>query len=333
MDSSLIPDKPQIVFLGGTGRSGTNITKDVLSRHSQIVTLPFEYRFIIDPDGLVDFYRSYSTTWSPYLADRRLKRLEALLKGLTHEPLFHRIIGDVLRIINRDGKVIAPRRYHGWNLDNHLPNYSQYVQNLMAELREFAYSSAWVGTESYALRSKIYHAGPKTEEELAVILNRFINSIIIDLLTYHDKTVYVEDNTWNILFARELIQLVPQAKILHIYRDPRDVVASLTQQRWSPTDTEEAALWYRSLMTHWIEIRSDLPKECYLEFSLETLVDMSEKTIRSICGFIQLPYEPVLLNVDLSRSNRGRWLHQFSSSEKQVVENILGDVITLLGYE
>jgi hypothetical protein len=63
----------KMIFVGGTGRSGTSIVKELIAAHPGAASLPFEYRFIIDPDGLVDFYTSYTAAWSPYLADRTLK--------------------------------------------------------------------------------------------------------------------------------------------------------------------------------------------------------------------------------------------------------------------
>ena len=43
--------EPNILFVGGVGRSGTSVTRQVLGLHPQVANLPFEYRFIIDPDG------------------------------------------------------------------------------------------------------------------------------------------------------------------------------------------------------------------------------------------------------------------------------------------
>jgi len=227
--------------------------------------LPFEHRFLIDPDGLVDFYRSFTAAWSPYLADRRIKRLEKLLLTLAEQPVWSRWIGNAILKLNRDGKTISPRIYHRWHLTAHFPGFKSHVQSLIAELREFSFSAAWSGTESYSWHPEIDHMGPKTPQELAPILGKFVNRVVNDYLAQVGKTVFVEDNTWNILIARELLDMLPQAKILHIYRDPRDVVASFVHQRWCPNDIEQAARWYLDLMTHWFTVRDSLPQESYHE--------------------------------------------------------------------
>jgi hypothetical protein len=334
MDNALTSNnEPNIIFIGGTGRCGTNISKAVLANHPQVMTLPFEYRFIIDPDGLVDFYRSFTATWSPFLADRRLKRLERLLTGLAVEPVPHRLAGALLRCLNRDGKTFSPRQYHRWNLAARLPNYRQHVRTLVACLTDFTFPAAWVGTESYTFRPQVCHAAPIPPAELAQILGDFIRTVIGDLLAQTGKRFFVEDNTWNILFARELLDFIPSARILHVYRDPRDVVASFIRQRWAPNDVAQAARWYKAIITHWFVIRETLPSESYFECSLESLVNDTERVVRDVCRFTSLPFHPTLLQTDLSQSHQGRWRRDLISQEQQIVQQILGEIIETLGYD
>jgi len=333
MDYVMQADIPKIVFIGGTGRCGTNITKDILSQHPKVATHPFEYRFIIDPDGIVDFYRSYTATWSPYLADRRLKRLENLLAALSREPAYHHWLGKLLKQFDKSGKIISPRRYYGWRLDRHLPNFREHSQALIEELMDFSFSARWVGTESYTYHPQIYFAGPKRDEELATILGKFVNKVILDFLKFQNKEFYVEDNTWNFLFARELLQLAPQSKLLHIYRDPRDVVASFVQQNWAPSELCQAAEWYKTMMYHWFNIREQLPVGSYYEYSLESLVDSPKQTLENLCKFVGLSYDPIFLEVDLSKSHQGRWREDFDIDEQKILQKILGDVIAKLGYK
>lgn len=328
----MTPTDPKIVFIGGTGRSGTNISKAILSKHPEVASLPFEYRFIIDPDGLVDFYKSFTAAWSPYMADRRLRRLEKFLRGLSREPLGHRIAGEIIRMLNRDGRIISPRQYHRWHLNAHLPNFEKHVNNLMRNLVQFTFPAAWVGTKSYTLFPKVYYAGPILSENLAHIIGNFIKAVIGDFLASQKKSVFVEDNTWNILFAQELLEFVPTAKILHVYRDPRDVIASFVHQRWSPSDVEQATLWYRDIMTRWLTIRNLLPPDAYFEYSLEELVQLPKTTLSRICDFIGIPFAPSLLEIDLSHSHRGRWRKDFSPKQIQVIENILYDILIEFGF-
>ena len=317
----------KMIFIGGTGRSGTSIVNKILASHPDAASLPFEYRFIIDPDGLVDFYASYTASWSPFLADRRLKRLEWMLNSLAREPWLSRIIGHVLQGLNYDGKKLSPRSYQGWELKRHLPNYELHVQQLMSELIEFSFSARWPGSESYQLSPHLYYAAPRSKGELAQILGGFVRNVISDLLEHTGKGFFVEDNTWNVLFAREILDFIPSAKIVHVYRDPRDVVASFSCQRWSPNDKEQGAIWYRDMINHWTGVRSTIPSDSFYEIELEELVIDPETVIKSVCEFAEISFDPVMLELDLSHSHSGRWKAEYNAEERAKVTAVLNDVV------
>lgn len=323
----------KMILIGGTGRSGTSIVKEILANHHDASSLPFEYRFIIDPDGLVDFYTSYTAAWSPYMADRRLKRLERLLNDLAREPLYHRVLGRLIRWSNPSGRILTPRAYHGWKLKRHLPNYESHVQNLMSRLVEFSFSASWVGTESYQLFPRMHHAAPKTKGELAQVLGDFVRDVIGDLLRETGAKFFVEDNTWNIFFAREIMAMLPEAKLIHVYRDPRDVVASFSQQRWCPTRKDQSAYWYRAMMVYWFEVRANLPRGSYYELRLEDLVANPQVELRAVCKFADIPFSEAMLEIDLGHSHSGRWKKEYSHEESVLVGDILGDILDELGYD
>lgn len=322
----------RIILVGGTGRSGTSIVKELLAAHPDAVSLPFEYRFIIDPDGLIDFYAGYTAAWSPYLADRKLQRLERLLKVLSREPWYHRILGDLIQFLDPQGRVVAPRAYHGWGLGKHLPNFDDHVDRLLRRLTEFRFPACWVGTESYELRPSIYHGPHRSRQELARILGDFVRDVINDLLEAKGADIFVEDNTWNILFAGEMLELLPDAKIVHVYRDPRDVVASFSEQRWSPRDKVQAAHWYKAIMEHWFEVRAGLPPESYVELALEDVVADPRTALLQVCKRVGMDLHPRMLELDLSHSHSGRWRREYTDIEKICVQEILGPVIERLGY-
>jgi hypothetical protein len=326
------PESPPIVLIGGSGRSGTNITKQLLGLHSRVHAMPFEARFTVDPDGLVDFYESFNAAWSPYIADVRLKRLRGLLDKLGGRPLWQRLAGALVKLFNRRSRWLTPRRYHGWRLAAYFPDYRKHVDALMGELVEFSYPASWVGSPSYAWRPKHWHSGPRPKEELAAIMGRFVNALAAGALEKFGKDVFVEDNTWNILFARQLRDFTPQAKILHIVRDPRDVVASLTKQRWAPSTAPETAAWLSQIMQRWFEMRKTLPEGSFLEVRLEDLVADPRGTLTKMCAFIGLEFEEAMLAQDLSRSHAGRWKTEISAQDARRIQPVLAPILDEYGY-
>lgn len=48
------PESPDLIFIGGTGRSGTHVLSHLLSSHSQYARVPIECRFHCNPQGFPD---------------------------------------------------------------------------------------------------------------------------------------------------------------------------------------------------------------------------------------------------------------------------------------
>jgi len=71
------------IFIGGTGSSGTTILRKIISRHSKLYAFPFETRFLIDPDGIVDLYNGLLYGWAPYMIDKKIKRFRNLIWSLS----------------------------------------------------------------------------------------------------------------------------------------------------------------------------------------------------------------------------------------------------------
>ena len=322
----------KLVLIGGTGRCGTNVLKDLLSVHSQVASLPFEHRFFIDPDGILDFYSSYSQFWSPFVADRRVKRLSDLLGRVGRARGGQKVGKRLLKFFDKKHRFISPPSYTDWELHKHFPNFEKHNKTLVERLTEFEFSAVWPGTKGWSFRPKLVHAPPKSREHLQVMLRKYTQDLLLDFCHSAGRTCFVEDNTWNILFAHQWSEIMPDAKLIHIIRDPRDVVASFMKQRWCPSDFHQAVQWYKALMENWFSIRDKLPQGFFLEVKLEDLVTEAEKTIASICKFTGLPFEEKLLDFDLSHSNSGRWKKDFSDSEKKDIDEALVEILNLLGY-
>jgi len=276
--------------------------KDILSLHPDVASHPFEYRFIIDPDGVVDFYTTALNCWSPYIINQKLHRLESFLTVLAK-------------------RWSGKETYVNWELNQHLPDYEKRVNTLMDDLVDFKYSGI-----HYGLREQrtLYFMGCKTRNELAQILGGFIRSLIDGYLKQKGRRIYVEDNTFNLLFARELLDLLPEAKFIHMVREPLDVIASLSKQRWAPTDKVNTAKWYRETISKIEVVKQTIPRKSLMVVDLYELVDDRERVLKELCEFLGISFSGKMLGVDLSKSNRGRWKDEFTDDELVAVQRVLG---------
>jgi hypothetical protein len=322
-----------ICLIGGTGRCGTTILKKIFHEHPQVAHIP-EWRITLDPDGLIDFYMTLSEGWSPYLFDIKLKRLQKLLQDAGRSSA----VWNPYRLVLKKFKIqkifpfhLSPR-YSDFSIKKVCPEYSSLVKELTENLKKFEYRGDWTGQRFFTKRT-IQYAPPWGKDDLADVLGRFLGQVIQNMLDKQGKQIFVEDNTWNILWFDKFLELMPQAKLIHIYRDPRDVVASFTKQTWTPTDPSRAALFYNGIMERWWEIHKHLPKKSYMEISLENLVQAPEAVTKEICRFWNIPWHNSLLKTDLSRSHSGRWKKDLNPDDQDRIQTILSDTMDKLGYK
>jgi hypothetical protein len=322
-----------IVFVGGSGRSGTNITKKIFSKHSEIATLPFEHRFIIDPDGLVDYLNAVSASWSPFHIDKHTHRLENYLRALSRRRPFQYRLGQLIKTIDKSGRKFTPPGYHGWELSRWFPRWDERVEQLISELAPSKFPGCWPGVLPFRKNNRMYFGAYGTRGEIAHKLGKFVKGCFDDHLKWTGKSIFLEDNTWNILYGRELLEMLPGAKLIHVYRDPRDVVASFVRQRWCPSNVGVAVEWYKSIMERWADVKQKLDPASYFEFPLEDLVANPQATLHELCRFIGIDMETKMLEVDLSQNNTGRWRKDLSPHEQALVCRELRPLLRRYEYE
>jgi len=322
---------PPIVYISGSGRSGTNILKEILSNHSKCGALPFEYRFTIDPGGIVDFYNSYTNNWSPYAADLKIKQLRSFLLNMAkRDKLAHAMNGWLKQ--NEENRYLIEGPYAGWELENWFPGYTKFVNQLIDSLTSFSYQGVWPGLKSIHEPSQMIFAPPYTQEELGQKLSTFLYQCFNSFLQKENKEVFIEDNTWSVLYAKSLFDLTLDAKLVHIIRDPRDVIASLMHQRWTPNELKHVVEWYKHVMETWSKNKATLSKNQFIEIKLEDLIENTKGTLTSLCSFIDLPFEEALLDISLKNSNTGRFKNEFAAEEIVLIEEELAGIISAYNY-
>lgn len=290
----------KIIFIGGTGRCGKSIVAECLARHPDAVKLSFELRFLTDPDGIVDFYASSLASWSPFLADVRIRRLGRLLTTLG---------------------ASNGQKYTGWQLRKHLPNWDNHVSELMQQLYDFRYLGKWVGMP---FEQPIYHAGAPDRESLARILGTFIRAVIKDFLHAHNRNIFVADETWSVLFARELSELLPEAQFVNVYRDPRDVVSSMIQQPWCPKDLKLAVQYYSDIVEYCLDHAS------FGEVCFERLLEHPRFQMVGLCEYLGIDFRDAMLELlDKEKANIGRWKDEADQEAFELVMSLVKE----LGYE
>lgn len=150
-----------------------------------------------------------------------------------------------------------------------------------------------------------------------------------------------------------LRELWPDAQFVHLVRDGRDCVASLTQMRWWPHGIYGAvATWVHSVdLARRAQRR--LPADAFLEVRYEDLVADPRAQLERLCAFLGEEFEetmlqPHLLAEELPPRQRDHWhsntrqkvgtgrvgTHQrvLAAAEVALVEHVAGSRLRMLGY-
>jgi hypothetical protein len=156
-----------------------------------------------------------------------------------------------------------------------------------------------------------------------------------------------------VLHVARLVELFPEAVIVHMIRDGRDVAASFLELGWAST-IEEAALHWRLRVGRGRRAGVALPGGRYHEIRYEDLVVDPEPPLRTFCGAASLPFDAAMVDhadraaevvgTTSHPSYHGRlaeplrpdlrdWRRDLVEEDVERFELVAGDLLTELGYE
>lgn len=128
----------------------------------------------------------------------------------------------------------------------------------------------------------------------------------------------------------------PEAKFIHLLRDPRDVARSSVGMGWAGHSYYGVA--------HWIDTEADwdaanLPPERALTVRFEDLILDLDAGLRDICEFLGIPYEPEMLEYHKHASYDPpdpaiayKWKKKALTRDIALIEGRAGDLMTARGY-
>jgi hypothetical protein len=155
-----------------------------------------------------------------------------------------------------------------------------------------------------------------------------------------------EKTPHNALVADMLLEWYPDARLIHILRDPRDAVASMLRMPWAqPNVRSNTLLWLRFNRAAW-RLRAD-PR--YLLVRYEQLVARPEPELERLCEFAGEKYSDAMLapnwdpTADLPWFRRaeepvttgrlGKWRDELTADQAALIEFYAGDQMATFGYE
>lgn len=287
---SLSNKRPKdLVFSGGTGRSGTTIIGKLLGRHPIVrASKPLEIKFLSANAGLLDLTfgrRDFIEMKKRKSFVYRLLSLSSRFATAEMERKFEERLFD-----------------DWWERGSISGKGSGLSSSLSTEVRD----------EAYSVFIKARRKDPKS----AAI--EFFYTLIESQSNNNGEPIWIDTSPPNIFNADRIHILFPNAKYVHMKRDGRNTIASVLKEHWGPRDPLAAIHWWKNRIIASKKALTKVPQSQVIEIQLEEFAYYDrEAQYERLLGFLNLVDSPSIRNyfeteVDGKRVIASRWQEEIS---------------------
>ena len=318
----------KLILITGTGRSGTTILKKIFEKHPDIASVP-EWRVLTDPGGIIEFL-TILELGNPFQIDQSYKRLLKAVKQISNDNKAYVYLNILLSKFNNYTKNKLDQSYANLTVKNQSTNFKYLSNNYLKSLIKYEWDGDYISKKRW---ENLKNYVCVDLEEAYDLTKNYFSSIFEEVLKNKKKEILLEKNTFSFLNLDVISKIYPPHKVINIYRDPRDVVASYCKQQWMPSSPEKSAVVLNKMYEKWWKVEKKIPQEKILNISFDELMDDPKKIIEKCCKFLDIDFDLNLLELNLSNSNQFRWKKELSKEEIRTVENILETAIVKYGYK
>ncbi len=157
-----------------------------------------------------------------------------------------------------------------------------------------------------------------------------------------DKTPYY------VLHLDTILEMFPNAQIVHLIRDGRDCALSMLERRWDLKifNIYHAAYTWNKYVSAGQYFGQQHPQH-YYEIQYEDILNEPEKTITNLCQFLNIEFNDKIINFNKSSSagktrlltlplqtdNQAKWKHKLSPRQLRLFEALAGETLHRCGYD
>jgi len=237
------------------------------------------------------------------------------------------------------------RKYQRYNSFQNKSKYIKFVNYLFnsQEIKVFGFSPE----ETKKLVNKIL-SEPQSSHRIV------LENILFCYAAKQGKPIWGQQTPGDIEVVARILKVFPQARIIQIIRDPRDIILSLRKVPWGRKGNmiEHLKQWKRCVRLS--EHNKCLNQQNYFEIKYETLLVGTEETVSKICSFVGAAFEPQMLQHhkkaepifslsgepwkakalgQIDPDNLANWKGQLTPEELQLISRLVGRELIGKGYE
>lgn len=136
------------------------------------------------------------------------------------------------------------------------------------------------------------------EEEFLRILKEYMLKLLEPMVgNLQPGELFIEKTPSHALFIPEIIELLPESRVIHVLRDARDVVASILSASrswgasWAPRHARAATQMWVSHVRAVRKTAAGLPKEQIYELRYEDLYTSTQEVLKDVYQFLCLEWD------------------------------------------
>lgn len=167
------------------------------------------------------------------------------------------------------------------------------------------------------------------------------------------KRLWAQKTPRFVRYGELLKTAYPHAKFIHVIRDPRATVSSLIRSNVHNSNALYGSKRWLKDVRAGVQLKAHYPDDV-MEVRYEDLVIEPEATLKQVCAFLALVYDPVMLmyhetgtqeyskyyeqaheklNCPPSRNRIDAWRKQLSPREVALIETLCDETMRQFGYE
>lgn len=221
--------------------------------------------------------------------------------------------------------------------------YAQYVDHWLSRWTSFLPE-----LDPDRLRADILRHPPTIRAPYATVLQAWAD--------HYGKARWGEKTPGNLFYADILVEMFPDAQFIYLVRDPRAGVASMQRVDFFPDDPIfNAMIRQKSFQVGRRILHDSVPPDQRTTLRYEDLVSAPEATVRTLCSFLQEPFEEGMLDFHrqadqymrsdaatsfnhkatrpISADRTDSWRSELSSTAVALIERICADEMDAFGYD
>lgn len=228
----------------------------------------------------------------------------------------------LLRMLNLHSQIFVGNEFHFfeqlWSTADKNKKIDKHSAELLLSKLFYIHYDGYTGEMDVAKYAQEAHEFVITEGEGLEYAQEYFGKFLLNLTHKANKEIPCEKTPQNIFYLNEILEIFPNAKFIHIVRDPRAILLS-QKNKWKRRKMGASFITQREVLRLRINyhpytlsklwqsaIKAGIASEnnpALLTIRFEDLLLQPENTLQQICTHLQVSYEHIMMDIPLASSS------------------------------